>query len=117
VARTRVVRVLVTFRAGSTWTSGPPEEQPGWDEHGDFVDALIEKGIFVMGGPLADHSGSINLLENIGEEEARELLAEDPFVQNGVFVLDEVRAWNVYVDELTAGGGGDSRIGSAPRQG
>ena len=101
MARTRVVRVLVRFRAGPTWTSGPPEEQPGWDEHGEFVDDLIARGIFVMGGPLADYSGSINVLENVGEDEARELLAKDPFVLNGVFVLDDVRAWNVYVDELT----------------
>jgi uncharacterized protein YciI len=93
--------VLVTFRAGPTWTSGPPEEQPGWDEHGEFVDELIANGTFVMGGPLADNSGSVNLLESVDEAEARELLAKDPFVLNGVFVLDEVRTWNVYVDELT----------------
>ena len=100
MARTRVVRVFVRFRAGPTWTSGPPEEQPGWDEHAAFVDELIANGTFVMGGPLADYSGSLNLLENVGEEEARALLACDPFVLNGVFELEDVRAWNIYVDEL-----------------
>ena len=55
-----------------------------------------------MGGPLADYSGSLSILENVGEDEARELVARDPFVVNGVFVLEDVRAWNVYVDELTA---------------
>ena len=54
-----------------------------------------------MGGPLADYSGSLNLLENVGEEEARAILARDPFVLNGVFEPEDVRAWNVYVDELT----------------
>ncbi|HYZ77519.1 MAG TPA: YciI family protein [Gaiellaceae bacterium] len=101
MARTRVVRVFVRFRAGPTWTSGAPEEQPGWDEHAVFVDELVADGTFVMGGPLADYSGSLNLLENVGEEAARALLARDPFVLNGVFVLEDVRAWNVYVDELT----------------
>jgi uncharacterized protein YciI len=103
MARTRIVRVLVRFRAGPTWTSGPPEEQPRWDEHADFVDDLIARRIFVMGGPLADYSASVSLLENVSEEEARALVEQDPFVENGVFVLDEVRAWNVYVDELTPG--------------
>jgi uncharacterized protein YciI len=51
-------------------------------------------------GP-ADSSGSLVLLENVGEAEARELVAGAPFIANGVFVLDEVRVWNVYVDELT----------------
>ena len=102
MTRTRVVRVVVRWRAGPTWTSGPPEEQPGWDEHASFIDDLIERGIFVMGGPFADYSGSLTLLDNVSEEEARELVLRDPFVENGVFELEDLRAWNVYVDELTA---------------
>jgi len=77
------------------------DEQPGWDEHAAFIDDLVERGIFVMGGPLADQAGSLSLLENVTEQEARELVAEDPFVANGVFELEEVRAWNVFVDELS----------------
>jgi uncharacterized protein YciI len=102
---TRAVRVLVRFRAGPTWTDGPPEDQPGWDEHAAFVDDLVERGTFVMGGPFSDYSGSQTILEGVSEDEARELLARDPFVENGVFVLDDVRSWNVYVDELTARAG------------
>ena len=102
VARTRIVRVVVRFRAGPTWTSGPPEDQPGWDDHAAFVDDLVARGTMLMGGPLADYSGSLSILENVGEDEAREFVARDPFVVNGVFVLEDVRAWNVYVDELTA---------------
>ena len=101
MAAARVVRVLARFSAGPAWASGPPEEQPGWDEHAAFVDDLVARGTMVMGGPFADYSGSLILLEGVGEDEARELVARDPFVANGVFVLEEVRAWNVYVDELT----------------
>ena len=99
--RVRAVRVAVRWRAGPAWRSGPPEEQADWDEHAAFIDDLVERGIFVMGGPFADLSGSLTLLENVTEDEARELVARDPFVANGVFVLDDLRAWNVYVDELT----------------
>ena len=98
----RAVRVIVRWRAGPTWTSGRPEDQPGWDEHADYIDDLIERGIFVMGGPYADFSGSHTILENVTEDEARDLVAQDPFVANGVFVLEDVTTWNVYVDELTA---------------
>ena len=83
------------FRAGPTWESGPPEEQPGWQEHADFVDALIENGTFVMGGPFSDYSGSVNLLEGLTAAEAKELIATDPFVLNGVFVVDSIREGNV----------------------
>ena len=94
-------RVLVRFRAGPAWGDGSIREQPGWDEHADFVDDLVARGIMVMGGPFADYSGSATVLENVTEEEARDLVAADPFVANGVFVVDDVRAWKVYVDELT----------------
>jgi uncharacterized protein YciI len=96
----RVVRVLVRWKAGPTWTSGAVDEQPGWDEHAAYIDDLIERGIFVMGGPFADQKGSLSLLEHVTEQEARELIADDPFVANGVFELEEVRAWNIFVDEL-----------------
>jgi uncharacterized protein YciI len=94
-------RVVARVKAGPTWKSGPPEAQPGWDEHADFVDALVEVGIFVMGGPFSDYSGSLALLEGISADEARALLATDPFVKNGVFILVDVRDWTVYVDSLT----------------
>ena len=95
-------RVLVIFRAGPAWNGGPPENQPDWDAHADWVDDLIARGTFVMGGPFSDYSGSVNLLEGLTAEEAKELLATDPFVLSGVFELDSVRDWTVYVDELSA---------------
>ena len=99
----KTVRFLGRWRAGPAWTSGAVDDQPGWDEHAAFIDDLVERGIFVMGGPLADRQGSQSLLENVSEDEARALVLQDPFVENGVFELEEVRAWNVFVDELTAG--------------
>jgi uncharacterized protein YciI len=95
-------RVVVTYEAGPTWASGPPEDQPEWDAHADFVDALTDEGTFVMGGPFRDNSGSMALLEGVSAEEARALVQNDPFVRNGVFVIGSVRDWTVYVDELSA---------------
>ena len=95
-------RVLVIFRAGPIWESGSPEDQLGWDAHAEWVDALIENGTFVMGGPLSDNSGSVSLLDGLTAAEAKELVVSDPFVANGVFELDSVRDWTVYVDELSA---------------
>ena len=92
---------MVWFRAGPTWTSGSVREQPDWDAHAEFVDALIERGTFVMGGPFSDNSGSMSLLEGIDAAEARRILEDDPFMKNGVFVLEEIREWNVFVDELS----------------
>jgi uncharacterized protein YciI len=79
------MRLMVRFRAGPTWASGSVREQPGWDAHAEFVDALIERGTFVMGGPFSDNSGSMSLLEGIDADEAR-----------------RIREWDVFVDELSS---------------
>jgi uncharacterized protein YciI len=97
-------RVIVRFRAGPTWKSGGVREQPEWDAHAEFVDDLIERHIFVMGGPFSDDSGSMSLLEGVDAAEAEQLVADDPFMKNGVFVLDEIREWTIFVDELTPSG-------------
>jgi uncharacterized protein YciI len=57
-----------------------------------LVDALIERGIFVMGGPLqATTRASMSPLEGVDADEARRILEDDPFMKNGVFVLEEIR--------------------------
>ncbi len=105
-------RLAVTFRAGPTWTGGNVREQPGWDEHAAFVDGLVERGTMVMGGPYSDDSGSLILLEGVDASEAERLLADDPFMRNGVFVLEAIRTWDIFVDVLT-GPNAEGGTGSA----
>ena len=93
--------MIVMIRRGPTWGEGPPEAQPGWEEHAARVDALIERGTFVLGGPFADNSGTLVVLEGIGADEAEALLRTDPFVENGVFGHFHVREWINYVDVLS----------------
>ena len=93
-------RVVVRFRAGPAWRDGSIREQLGWDEHADFVDDLVARGIMVMGGPFSDHSGGLTLYEGVSEDEARTIAERDPWVANGVVVLEEVRSWNVVVDAV-----------------
>ena len=95
-------RVVVRVKAGPTWESGPVDTQPGWDEHAVFVDQLVEEGKFVMGGPFSDNSGSLMLYEGITADEVRALMATDPFVMNGVFIVEDVREWAVRVDRLSS---------------
>ena len=95
-------RVVLRWRAGPAWQSGTVREQPGWDEHAAFIDDVVARGVFVMGGPYADSSGSLSIWEGLSADEVRRIAAEDPFVANGVFVLEDVRDWTVFVDELTS---------------
>jgi hypothetical protein len=53
----------------------------------------------------------MSLLEGVDAAEARRLIADDPFIENGVFVLEEIREWTIIVDELTSSTGASSGYG------
>jgi uncharacterized protein YciI len=94
----RIPRVVLRVGPGPAWTSGRPEDQPGWDEHAEFIDELIERGVFVMGGPWTNRLGSMSLWEGMDADGVRDVMQQDPFVRNGVFVIEDVADWTVYVD-------------------
>jgi len=40
---------------GSAWdASRPIRQQPRWDGHAAFMDALVDSGVIVLGGPLGE---------------------------------------------------------------
>ena len=94
----RIPRVVLRVAPGPAWTSGRPEEQPDWDAHAAFIDDLIERGHFIMGGPYTNRLGSISIWEGMNAEQVLEVAQEDPFVRNGVFEIEDVADWTVYVD-------------------
>jgi len=94
----RIPRVVLRVAPGPAWKSGLPEEQPGWDAHAEFIDDLIERGVFIMGGPWAGRLGSMSLWEGVNADEVLQVMESDPFIQNGVFEIEDCADWTVYVD-------------------
>jgi uncharacterized protein YciI len=75
-------------------------DQPGWEQHAQFMDRLIERGVVVLGGPIAsDDQGEVALLavEAIDEKELRSVVAEDPWVVSGVLLVKHVQAWTIWL--------------------
>jgi uncharacterized protein YciI len=94
----RIPRVVVRVGPGPTWKEGLPEDQPDWDAHAEFINDLIERGHFILGGPWTNRLGSISIWEGMNADEVREVMQGDPFVQNGVFEIEDIADWTVYVD-------------------
>ena len=88
--------------SGPTWTSGGVRGAARLGRARGVHRRSDRKGNVRDGRPFADNSGSLSLLEGVSVDEAKRIIADDPFVENGVFVLDDVREWNVFVDELSA---------------
>jgi uncharacterized protein YciI len=87
---------LVTVRrSGPEYDlSRPLEEQPGWEAHAAFMDALVERGFIVLGGPLADEERVVYAIEAASEDEVRATLAQDPW-SGSHLNAESVTGWTV----------------------
>jgi len=89
---------VVLRRTGPQWDpSEPMEQQSGWDEHAAFMDALVESGFVVLGGPLADEIRVVLAIEADSEGAVRATLAADPWSDSHL-VVDSVEAWTIRLD-------------------
>ena len=73
-------------------------EQPFWDEHAAFIDRLVDEGFILMGGPLVDEGGALLVFNAEDENEVRQKLKNDPWMQHGVLKLDSVKRWQIFID-------------------
>ena len=84
---------VVLHRSGSHWpTSLPLEQQTRWPEHAAFMDALVDSRFIVLGGPLPDQQRVVLAVESDSEEDARAVLAQDPWSGTHL-VVGSVEEW------------------------
>jgi uncharacterized protein YciI len=92
------VYFVVLRRGGPRWDDGRAvEDQSDWLAHAAFMDALVDKGSVVLGGPLADGRRVVLVMEAASDAEVRAVLAEDPWSDSHL-VIDHVDAWTIRLD-------------------
>lgn len=85
-------------RSGPEWErSRPMEEQSDWDAHAAFMDALVDDGFLVLGGPLSDEVRVAHVIEAESEEAIRETLSRDPWSESHL-VIDAIEPWTIRLD-------------------
>jgi hypothetical protein len=77
--------------------SRPLEEQSRWPEHAALMDALVDDGFIVLGGPLADDGRVALAVEAASPEAVRETLARDPWSETHLRV-DAIEPWTIRLD-------------------
>jgi hypothetical protein len=93
-----VTYFVVVRRTGPKWDpSLSMREQTGWDEHADFMDALVADGFVVLGGPLEDEVRVVLVVDAPTEDDVRARLAEDPW-SGSLLVVASVDRWTILLD-------------------
>jgi uncharacterized protein YciI len=62
------------------------------------MDRLFEQGRVVLGGPYADFSRNLVVVEASDAEEVRALFREDPWTGAGILDTAEVIEWTIFLD-------------------
>jgi len=89
---------VVLRQAGPQWLSGRPlEEQTGWQEHAEYMDALVEDGFIVLGGPVSDDGRVVHAVEAESETAVRATWARDPWSETHL-VVDSIEPWTIRLD-------------------
>lgn len=89
------VLFVLTRERGPNWDPGRGlREQDAWDEHAAFMEALVDSGFVVLGGPLADEHRVAMAVEAESEAAARATLARDPWHETHLRV-DTVEPWTI----------------------
>jgi uncharacterized protein YciI len=76
-------------------------EQAGWDEHAAFMDALVDDGFVVLGGPLSDRE-ILHVIRAEDEGAVRARLAQDIWAANGMLRIVSIEPWTILLDGLGA---------------
>lgn len=85
---------VLVRQAGPQWRQGKPlEEQSGWAEHAAFMDALVDEGFIVLGGPLGD-GRVVHAIEADSAAAVRARLARDPWSDTHL-VVEAVEPWTI----------------------
>jgi hypothetical protein len=90
-----VTYLVVLRRTGPRWKpSAPIEDQSEWQEHATFMDALVDDGFVILGGPLADEHRVVLAVEAESEAHVRTTLSQDPWYGSHL-EIDTIDPWKI----------------------
>lgn len=94
------MKTFLVYRAqGSRSTKGTPSrQQPLWDEHAAFMNALFDTGCIILAGPYADYNGAMLIVEAEDEAAAVDMFRDDPWTINDIMYTGSVREWLIFMD-------------------
>lgn len=89
---------------GPSWdvSLGGIRDQPGWDEHAEFMDGLVADGVIILGGPVGDGKQTLHAVEASDEGDLRQRLAEDPWARDQLLEVGSIEPWALWLDSRKA---------------
>jgi uncharacterized protein YciI len=88
----------VRMQHGPRWDAARgTREQDGWPAHAAFMDALVDDGFVIIGGPL-DSGEPLLAVEAPHAQAVRDRMAADPWALTGHLLVGSVEPWSLWLD-------------------
>lgn len=96
MAKQPVIYYVVTLERGENWNARRPmREQEYCDEHARLMDALVDDGFIVLGGPLDDEEKALLIIDAESKPAIEARFADDPWIAKGVRRIANVEHWEI----------------------
>jgi uncharacterized protein YciI len=94
---------LAAYAPGPDWEHGKSRRnQAGWEAHAEFMDALVEDGVVVLGGPLDAQRAAV-VAHQQDEARLRARLAQDPW-HDRILTIEQIARWSLWLPPRPPGG-------------
>lgn len=86
---------------GNAWQPGLAlEQQPDWNVHAAFMDALASDGFVLLGGPLEGTPDVLLIVRAASPEEITTRLEDDPWTASGLLRVARIIPWTLRLGTL-----------------
>jgi uncharacterized protein YciI len=84
----------IIYEPGPKWAKGVSIFDQDLQEHGEYMQKLLDTGKLELGGPFSDSSGGMAIVLVDSEDEASAIMKADPAIKKGIFTA-KVRPWYI----------------------
>lgn len=92
---------FVLYRRGPGWLEGKSLFEQPLQGHAEHNAKLEAEGLLVVSGPLLDREGGLSVLAVADGDRAREIVARDPAVRDGIFIAEVAPLFAAFPKELS----------------
>jgi len=91
----------VMLARGAAYQAGRRlEDQADWEAHAEFMDALVDKGVVLLGGPLEGTNEVLLIFRAGSPDDIRQRLAPDPWHRAGLLEIARIMPWTLRLGKL-----------------
>ncbi len=76
---------VIIFKRGPQWIAGKSVWEQRLRKHGEYMQKLFENKKLLFAGPFLDDQGGLAVVDVSSEDEAKNILAEEPATQEHIF--------------------------------